>query len=343
MGTFVPRDASMVPYKLMSEIINYQTNQVSEDFSEKELITFNPVFLHGPAGTGKTHLAMATANAVKEEGINVVYARAETFTDHVVSAIRAGEMSTFRQTYRNADILILDDVHVFSRKGATQEELFHTFNALHLSGKQIILTANCLPQELQHIEPRLISRFEWGIVLPLLVPSRDELKHLLAKKMDVFNFPINKKTSQFLLETFHTNPKSLIRALEALVLRSDQDVPPQKITVPAAAELLADLVKDEKKSELTPEKILITVSEHFGITVDDITGKSQQRDSVLPRQIAMFLCRVKLNLPYMKIGDLFERDHSTVMSSFKRIDQEVKEGRTEVTSSLSAISHKFQY
>ncbi len=256
MGTFAPSDANMVPYKLMSEIINYQTNQVSEDFSEKELITFNPVFLYGTAGTGKTHLVMATASALKEAGINVVYARAETFTDHVVSAIRAGEMSTFRQTYRNADILILDDVHVFSRKGATPGRLFHTFNALHLSGKQIILTANCLPQELQHIEPRLISRFKWGIVLPLLIPGREELKTLLAKKMDVLNFPLNKKTSQFLLETFHTNPKSLTRALEALVLRSDNDISPQKITVPAAAELLADLVKDEKLSELTLDKNL---------------------------------------------------------------------------------------
>jgi chromosomal replication initiator protein len=344
--TFVQNDSNLIPYKLMMEIIKYQTNQNSVDFSEKELITFNPIYIYGPTGTGKTHLLMATANALKQSGINAIYTRAETFTDHVVSAIRAGEMSTFRQTYRNAEVLIIDDVHVFSRRGATQEELFHTFNTLHLSGKQIILTASCMPQDLQYIEPRLISRFEWGIVLPVTPPSSEDLKQLLSKKMSILNFPLNRKASQFLLETFHSNAKTLTRALEALVLRSDphevESSSPQKITVAAIKHLLSDLIEEEKKSELTADKILMTCAEHYGITVQDIIGKSQRKESVLPRKIAMFLCRDKLSIPYMKIGDLFERDHSTVMSSIKRIEKDIQSGRSELMSSVSAINNKLQ-
>ena len=120
---------------------------------------------YGPSGTGKSHLLVAIAHTLKQRSLKVVYTRAETFTEHVVSAIRSGEMSTFRHCYRNIDVLIIDDVHIISRKGATQEELFHTFNTLHLAGKQIILSAKCAPQELQFIEPRLVSRFEWGDII----------------------------------------------------------------------------------------------------------------------------------------------------------------------------------
>lgn len=341
---FIPTEANLVPYKLMNEIINFQTQNISEDFSDKELITFNPVYLYGLGGTGKTHLLMATTQALRDKGLNAIYVRAETFTDHVVKAIRAGEMSTFRQTYRQADVLIVDDVHIFSRKGATQEEFFHTFNTLHLAGKQIILTANCVPQDLRHIEPRLISRFEWGIVLPMTPLDRADLKKLLSKKMEAINFPLNKKSAEFLLDTFNANPKSMARALDALVLRthmkSDEPVDPEKISIPLIEKALEDLIEEEKQGELTPEKILITVAEHFGVTSDDLTGNSQRKESVLPRQVAMYLCRSKLNLPYMKIGQLFDRDHSTVMSSIKKIEGELESQGQDLAASLNSIKNK---
>ena len=342
--TFIASDSNLVPYRLMQEIISHQTQSEAGEFSEKEMITFNPVYVYGLSGTGKTHLLMATAKSLKESGLNVIYVRAQTFTDHVVRAIRAGEMSVFRQTYRQADVLIIDDVHVFSRKGATQEEFFHTFNTLHLAGKQIILSAGCVPQELQHIEPRLISRFEWGIVLPMSPLDRTQIKKLLSNKIEALKFPLDKKTADFLLDTFNSNPKSVTRALEALVLRShmkgNEGQLSNQMSVHEAKHALKDLIEEERKSEITSEKINFTVSEQYGVNSEDLTGDSQKKDYVLPRQVAMYLHRDKLNLSYKKIGDLFDRDHSTVMSSVKRVDKELKSGNHELVASLNAIKNR---
>jgi len=338
--TFIASEANLVPFKLMQEIISYQTQSETEDFSEKELITFNPVYLYGLPGTGKSHLLMATAKALQDSGLNVIYVRAQTFTDHVVRAIRAGEMSVFRQTYRRADVLLVDDVNVFSRKGATQEEFFHTFNALHLAGKQIILSASCVPQELQHIEPRLISRFEWGIVLPMSLLDRGEIKHLLSHKMKALQFPLPKKTAEFLIDTFNSNPKSLTRALEALVLRAHMKSAEGQLTVQEAKTALKDLIEEERQSEVTPEKINFVVAEEYGVSPEDLTGDSQKKDYVLARQIGMYLCRDKLNLSFKKVGDLYNRDHSTVMSSVKRIQEEIQSGNPQIVTSLSSIKNR---
>jgi chromosomal replication initiator protein len=147
-------------------------------------LTFNPIYLFGRSGTGKTHLMMSAASALRTLGLRALYVRADTFTEHVVNAIRAAEMQMFRKAYRNVDALLIDDIEIFSRKSATQEELFHTFNTLHVEGKQIILSAKCPPNELKLIEPRLVSRFEWGIVR-----KRTDERHLESKIFeDRFSF-----------------------------------------------------------------------------------------------------------------------------------------------------------
>ena len=199
---FVVSQDNQLTYKLISELagLSHETSA--------SLGAFNPIYLYGPTGCGKTHLMMSLTQTFRARGLKCIYARAELFTDHVVTAIRAGEMSTFRQAYRNADILIVDDVHVFSRKGATQEEFFHTFNTLHLEGKQIILAANCSPQDLHLIEPRLVSRFEWGIVLPLKPLSMEELKRMLLAKSQALQFFLPPRVIDFLLETFVSQSQS---------------------------------------------------------------------------------------------------------------------------------------
>ncbi len=307
--------------------------------------TFNPIYLYGPTGCGKTHLLMSLTQTFRAQGLRSIYVRAELFTDHVVTAIRAGEMSTFRQAYRNTDVLLVDDIHVFSRKGATQEEFFHTFNTLHLEGKQIILTANCAPQELQLIEPRLVSRFEWGIVLPLKqLVTPEDLKHLLQAKSQALHFFLPSKVLDFLLETFTSNPKALIKAFEALALRLHLDPHHtlQNLTLTAAKTLLSDLLIEEQKSALTSPKIIQAVAEHYGIRLEDILGKSQTRECALPRQLAMHLCREKLKMPFMKIGDLFSRDHSTVMASVKYIQKSLEEDHRDITGAWHAILKKLQ-
>ncbi|WP_068466515.1 chromosomal replication initiator protein DnaA [Candidatus Protochlamydia phocaeensis] len=336
---FIVSEENTLAHKLFLEIAG-----LSPQTHTAQLGTFNPIYLYGGGGTGKTHLLMSLAHTLRAQGLKIIYVRAETFTDHVVTAIRAGEMSVFRQAYRNIDVLLVDDVHVFSRKGATQEEFFHTFNTLHLEGKQIILSANCAPQELQLIEPRLVSRFEWGIVLPLKPLKTEDMRLLLNTKAQALHFPLPTKIADFLLETFTSNPKTLIKALEALVLRLHLDSKNtlSSLTTTAAKTLLADLVDEEVKSAITPAKIIQAVAEQYGIRTEDILGKAQTRDCALPRQLAMHLCREQLKMPFMKIGDLFFRDHSTVMSSVKHIQKALDQDDREITGAWHAILKKLQ-
>lgn len=336
---FIANPDNQLIIKLLHEITSLSSQ------GSTPLGTFNPIYLHGSTGAGKTHLLMSLAQAFRDQGLKTIYARAETFTDHVVTAIRAGEMSTFRQAYRNTDILLVDDIHVFSRKGATQEEFFHTFNTLHLQGKQIILTANCAPQELQLIEPRLISRFEWGIVLPLKSLQTSELQQMLHAKAKALNFSLSPKILEFLIESFTSNPKALIKSFEALVLRLhlDSNHPAHALTITAAKTLLSDLLIEEQKSALTSPKIIQAVAEHYGIRTEDILGKSQTRECALPRQLAMHFCREKLKMPFMKIGDLFSRDHSTVMASVKHVQKSLEQDDRDITGAWHTILKKLQH
>ncbi|MCB1111479.1 MAG: chromosomal replication initiator protein DnaA [Chlamydiales bacterium] len=328
---------NLLAYKLLTAICAI----ADDNAPAAELGTFNPIYIHGTPGTGKTHLLMATTQALRANGYKVLFARAETFTEHVVGAIRAGEMSKFREAYRNIDVLILDDVHIFSRKGATQEELFHTFNTLHLSGRQIILSANCSPAELQHVEPRLVSRFEWGITLELKTPTKIELRSILNAKASALKYKLQPRIATFLEETFTSSPKALIRSLEALILRTHLSGS-ATTHVTQAHQQLEDLIREEESLAITPEKIIQTVANNFGIKPEDILGKAQSRDCVLPRQIAMYLIREKLKLPYMKIGDLFSRDHSTVMSSVRLINKGIEEKSNEISSGVETIRKKLR-
>lgn len=342
LDNFVSADSNILAYKLLCKATNYDPISSSIIASNSELASFNPIYIYGGQGTGKSHLLMSTAHALKSCNINALYVRAETFTEHVVTAIRAGEMSLFRQGYRNVHALLIDDVHVFSRKGATQEELFHTFNTLHLAGKQIILSANCSPSELQYIEPRLVSRFEWGIVLPLDPLPQENVKEVLRKKAKAFDSPLHPKVEDFLISTFTNTTSSVTRALEALLIRhhlrlQEQKKGPAPISVQTAKYLLKDLIDQENRSALSTEKIIQIVAEYFGITTEDILSKNQKRECVLPRQIAMYFCRTKLNIPFTKLGEAFSRDHSTVMSSIKNITKSLETNDKEITGAHSGI------
>lgn len=342
---FIQTEVNALPYKLLCKLAGIDPETGKTNNASLELATFNPIYLHGSGGSGKTHLLMSTAHSLREKGLKVIYARSETFTEHVVSAIRAGEMNIFRQAYRNIDVLVLDDVQIFSRKSATQEELFHTFNTLHVAGKQIILSANCAPSELQMIEPRLVSRFEWGIVLPLELLLKESVANMLDQKAQALNFPMHPKVLEFLLETFSSGPKSLNRALQALILRCHLDeaedgVSSKQLTVAHTRHFLKDLILEEEQSALTPARAIQLVAEYFGIRSEDILGKAQTRDSVLPRQFAMYFCRNRLKLPFMKIGSLFDKDHSTVMSSVKVIQKGIDESDAEICGHHGALQKK---
>lgn len=344
-SSFVVSEPNVFTYQVFSRIAGI-LEQEDINTNPIDLASLTPLYVSGPAGSGKTHLLMAAAHALRKQGLHVLYARAQLFADHVVSAIRAGEMRAFRQAYRNIDVLMIDDVHIFSRKGATQEEFFHTFNTLHMAGKQLIISANCVPAELQFIEPRLISRFEWGISLSLDIPPKDKRVQILLEKSKLMKFPLHSKVVEFLIHSF-PNPKMLSKALEALVLRSylNQEIknlPSNQLSVLQTKHILEDLLQEQQEMALTPPRILQYVSEYFGIRPEDIVSKGQSKSCVLPRQIAMHFCRHELKLPFLKIGQLFARDHSTVMSSVKLVQKGLEKRDEEMTVPILAIMKKIK-
>ena len=304
--------------------------------------SFNPLYLVGPTGSGKTHLLQALARASLEAGKKVLYTNAETFTDHLVSALRATDMAAFREAYRSCDIPLVDDIHIFSKKSATQEEFFHTFNTLHIEGKQIVVSSSFTPQELSHVEPRLISRFEWGIVVPLQPIEKKDFPELLKRKMAALGAKIPARLSSYLIDLFQSSPKALVKALNTLLLRTrgGDEIQLDALSSLGLKKHLSDLVQEEEKHHITPPKVLSTVAEHFGMRIEDLTGKGQSRDLLLPRQMAMYVCREILKLPYTKIGDLFQRDHSTVMSALRQLQKELHSSISEVPSHLQSVFKK---
>ncbi len=313
---FATSPDNMVAYKLLKE---------------PQGLNFNPIYLYGPKHAGKTHLLTATALYYQSKGKKVFFVRAETFTSHVVQAIRLGHMLQFRSVYRNIDVLIIDDIDFLAKKDATQEEFFHTFNALHTGGKQILLSASAPPSQLTDIEQRLISRFEWGISIK--VGEGDPLA-ILKQKASLWKLSYSPEIYSFIAQTFREDP---LIALQALSMRTKgmSSLTPEK-----AETLLQDLIAKSQISKLTAEKIAEETAAHFGIKKEDILGKSQSREYAYPRQIAMFLIREKLKLAFQKIGEIFGRDHSTVMSSVRQIQKSIEDKGSPLISDLKAINQR---
>ncbi len=314
-----------------------------QQLKKEQLGSFNPIYLYGPPGVGKTHLLMAAAHVLKKQGCNVLYVKAETFTEHVISAIRNSAMQEFRKAYRHVDVLILDDVHLFARRSATQEEFFHTFNTLHGLGRQIFLSAQVPPENLEEIEPRLISRFEWGLTLQLEKLEAAGLSQVLRRQLEALKFPLTAHLMQLLLDRLGNNSILLRQAALALVQRCRfTKTAAQALTPDSVRTILEDFLEEEKRLALNPQKILSAVAAYYGVKVTDILGKSQTKECSVPRQVAMHLCRHKLGLPYLKIGSLFSRDHSTVMTAVKHVEKKVSEQDPEMGGALVSIEKDLQ-
>lgn len=321
------------PTQTFSNFLYEEKNAVTVELC-KRLVpgTFNPLFLFGPPGSGKSHLLMACANRLKKAGLRTFFVNAETFTEHVVKAIRNSQMQNFRDIYRNQDVLILDDTHFLAHRLATQEEFFHTFNTLHMEGKQLILSGNQPPHQMEGIEPRLTSRFEWGIVLEVSPLSKKKFAQVLKNRAHLHRFALSDAMVTFLLKHFYSSTHSMMRALEALFLRHRS---PSAISLEEATFLLSDLLQEEEKLKLTYQKILSKTASYYGIRVEDILSKSQSREYVTPRKLAMYLCRKQLDLSYISIGKIFKRDHSTVITSIR--DVEKNSSADELHIALSEI------
>lgn len=305
-----------------------KTNQVHFSLLQAALEkpTYNPIYLQGSEGVGKSHLLMASAFFLNSQNKRCFYVKAGTLTHHIVAAIRSSSMQKLRDIYRKHDVLLLDNVDELADRSATQEELFHTFNTLHTAGKQIILAGRKSPAEMEGIEPRLTSRFEWGLLLPFYPLTTPELQAWLAQQSPGALPP---DVISFLLEQLPSLP-SLLRALEIYKSKGP-------MTLDSAKKWIEPLLDIWKKKQLTPEKIVQTTAEHFEMGSSDILGRSQNQDCSLPRQIAMSLCRELLKMPFVKIADFFSRDHSTVMTSIKTLEKKMGEPGSAPLSHLRAI------
>lgn len=338
LSNFIFTKENLLADRLLQQLVKLDPSNTPE---------FNPIYIYGPKGCGKSHLLMACTTLFQSNGFKAIYSSSDIFTDHLVSAIRSADMSRFREVWRACDVLLLDDIEHFAKKGATQEEFFHTFNALHLAGKQIILSSNVPPQELTQIEPRLVSRFEWGIVVPLKPLSKDHFAAMLQKKAEALKVQLPPKVAAYLIDFFQSSPKALMQGLEALVLRMHLEKESfqtlNQLTPLALKKILSDLLRMEELSLITPNKIISGIAQVFQVGEADVIGKSQAKECLEPRKAAMYLCREMLKMPYNKIGEAFSRDHSTVMSSIKQIEKQLKEPNSTIAQTLQQAMKKIKY
>lgn len=293
---------------------------------------YNPLFLYGAKFSGKSHLLKAACNHYTKLGYRCVYVDAETFSEHVVYAMKNSCMTEFRACYRKLDILFFDNVQVLAGKTATQEEFFHTFNTLHMDARTIVLSSEAPASLLKNIEPRLISRFEWGLSCELNPLSPKSYPQFLEQELQRLQINISKEHKETLLNSFSNDLSQLSSALHAIVLRSHLDHDPE---FKNTAETLQDL-KLQKK-DLTPDIITDECAKFFQIKSKDIKGPSQTRPLAHPRQITMYLIRKHLNMPYKKIGEFFKRDHSTVMASITMIEEKLKKNDEACLNALKRI------
>ena len=281
---------------------------------------YNPLFIYGGVGLGKTHLMHAIGHSILEKDRNarIVYVTSEMFTNDLIESLRAGKNTEFRQKYRNVDLLMIDDVQFIANKQSVQEEFFNTFNTLHNLGKQIVISSDRPPKEIKPLEERLSSRFEWGLVADIQPPDRETRIAILKNRAQLFHVDVNEDVILFIAEHVKNNIRQLEGSLTRVIAYSR--IKNSDITIELAQEALKDLLPEDKKVVITPDRIKNVVSSYYGISVDSLISQRRDKEIVMPRQIAMYLCHTLLSLPYKTISQLFDRgDHTTAISACKKI------------------------
>lgn len=284
---------------------------------------YNPLFLYGGVGLGKTHLMHSIAHFILQNNpkAKVLYVTSEKFTNEIIDAIqRKDNISTieFREKYRNVDVLLIDDIQFIIGKEATQEEFFHTFNALHESKKQIIISSDKPPKDIETLEERLRSRFEWGLTVDIQSPDYETRIAILRKKAELEKYPINMEVIEYIANNIKSNIRELEGALTKIYAFSS--LSNEELNVKLAEKVLKDSISPNEARQVTPDLIIKLVAEHFNITPADIISQKRNKELVYPRQIVMYLCRTMLDIPLQQVGIfLGKRDHSTVISGVNKI------------------------
>ena len=288
---------------------------------------YNPLYLYGGAGLGKTHLMHSIGRFILEQNpdMKVLYVTSEVFTNEVIDGIRSGDtvkMNKFRDKYRTVDVLLIDDIQFIIGKESTQEEFFHTFNTLHSAGKQIILSSDKPPKDMEILEERFRSRFEWGLIADIQPPDYETRMAILKKNAEIYHKEIDDEVFQYIANNIKSNIRELEGAFNKIIAFSKLNN--VDINLDYAEEALKDVIDPDVPKEITPSLIINVVAEHFNVSPDDITSKKRNSEFVLPRQIVMYLCRTMTETPLMSIGKILgKRDHTTIMHGIKKITEGV--------------------
>ena len=295
--------------------------------AEAPATSYNPLFIYGGVGLGKTHLMHAIGNAIlrKNKKANILYVTSEKFTNQLINSIKDNTSAQFRDKYRNIDVLLIDDIQFIAGKERCQEEFFHTFNTLHESGKQIILSSDRPPKDIQLLEDRLKSRFEWGLIADISNPDYETRLAILRKKAQLDNIIIDDEILSNIANRIDSNIRELEGTLNKLIAKSSLTNSP--ITMEMAERAINDIVAQQEKV-ISAEFIQETVAKYFNINAKDLRGSKRSNDIAFPRQIAMYLCRNVAQMSLPQIGkDFGKRDHTTVMHACTKIENEIKENQ----------------
>ena len=340
---------SLHPYNKFRSFINGDNTSIAyacaislaESLSNNTVSRYNPFFIHGDVGLGKTHLMQAIGNEIleKNKSLKIIYCTSENFTNEVIEGIRKKETSYIKKKYRNCDILLIDDIQFLEDKVKTQEEFFHTFNELINKGKQIVITADRYPREIKNIEDRIINRFSAGMVAKIDKPLFETRVAIIKNEVEKINLPINEDVILHIAHVIKTNVrdiKGVIKCLEA-----EHSLLKQEINLDSARIILKDILNLDR-SPVNVNEIIKEVSKKLNIKVNDIKSEKRDRNITFARQVAMYISREITDLSYPAIGNYFEKNHASVIQSYKRIksiideDNELRQLILSISSSIES-------
>lgn len=324
---------------------NNVANSAALAVAESPGDVYNPLYIYGRAGLGKTHLIHSIGHFVLEQNqdMKVLYVTSEDFTNEVINSIRSGNaamMAKFRDKYRTVDVLLIDDIQFIIGRESTQEEFFHTFNALHSTGKQIVITSDKPPKDMETLEERFRSRFSCGLIADIQPPDYETRMAILRTNAEKCNRKIDDRIIQYIATNITSNIRELEGALNKVMANSRLNN--KNLTIDIAEDALKDLIYPDITKEITPKLIIDTAAEYFGISVKDISSKRRDKEFAIPRQIIMYLCRSMTTETYQNIAAILgKKDHTTVISGVKRIeklidtDEEIKNKVETIKKKLS--------
>lgn len=306
---------------------------------------YNPLYIYGGAGLGKTHLMHSIGHFILEQNpsTKVLYVTSEQFTNEVIESIRSGNAATMtklREKYRTVDVLMIDDIQFIIGKESTQEEFFHTFNVLHGAGKQIVISSDKPPREMETLEERFRSRFEWGLIADIQTPDYETRVAILRKNAEIYDKEINNDIFEYIATNIQSNIRELEGAFNKIIAFSKiNKISLDGLTIEHAEEALKDVIYPSKSKEITADLIMNIVAEHFDVTPEDIRSKKRIAEYVTPRQVYMYLCRELIDTSLINIAkSLGKKDHTTILYGINKIEEEIKVNE-ELKSKINVIKN----